>query len=151
MKYLTNTLLALISASLWLACTKSKSSGPDPVYPLGIYAKINGVAWKAAYVNSVIGSGSGGYSMELDGPDSLNAERLMIEIPSFGGRGTANITLAGPNKAYYSLDTNFVPAPVYATSGQIKVTSLDDSTMGGTFNFVAGSKTITDGTFYVHF
>ncbi len=49
------------------------------------------------------------------------------------------------------MDTSFVVLPVniYATTGQVNITGLNDSTVSGTFNFTAGSKVVTEGTFNV--
>lgn len=153
MKNLTGALLLAVCALTVTSCGKKKNEVniPDKTYPVGMHAKINGVSWTAEYVNHSSVTGSGHYYLQFDGVDSATDERLSIEIADFTGKSIHNFTSGGDNIAYYSLDTNYVHVPVNASSGQVTITYLNDSTASGTFNFVAGSKTVTDGTFYVVF
>ena len=135
---------------LFNACSKSSNSTPDPVYPKGLHAKINGLSWNAQYVNKVTSTGGSLNSFEFDGTDSATHETIYIFVSAFAGRGGHNLTSASIDKAYYTVDTG-TALPVYATSGSINITAINDTAWGGTFDFVAGSKIITDGTFNVTF
>jgi hypothetical protein len=148
------TILLVICILAVAACKKSdNTTTPDPVYPAGMHAKINGNTWTPEYVNKVTSSGGGHYSIQIDGTDSATHETISILLPDFSGRGVHNLSATSYDKAYYSLDTGSFTAPVQvnATSGQINVTSINDTSVGGTFYFTAGSKTITEGTFNVSF
>ena len=133
------------------ACKKSKTTTPDPVYPAGLRAKINGVIWTPQYINKVTSSGGGMYSFEFDGTDSATHQALYIQVSSFTGRGVHTIT-ATNDMAFYAIDTGGAVVQIAATSGQIDITALNDTAVGGTFNFVsADGTTVTDGTFNVNF
>jgi hypothetical protein len=150
MKKISFILSVACAAMIFNACSKSSSSVPDPVYPKGIHAKINGDTWTAQYANKVTSSGGGMNSFEFDGTDSATHQTIYLLVTAFSGRGAHNLTSLSIDKAYYKVDTG-TAAPVYATSGSINITAMNDTAWGGTFNFVAGSKTITDGTFNVNF
>jgi hypothetical protein len=151
MKKLSIVLLMLAGSMAWVSCKKSKNTTVDPVYTAGIHAKVNGVNYTAQYVNKISATGAGHYSIQFDGPDSTTHIILSIELPDFTGRGVRNLTATSADKAYYEIDRVAVPIPIYATSGQVNITALNDTAVGGTFYFTAGSNTITDGTFNVSF
>ncbi len=152
MKKIAIAVIATTLALGWTSCKKKSPAPPaDVFYPAGIHAKINGVAWTAQYVNMTSLTSNGNYNVEFDGPDSATNETISITLPNFSGKGVHNLTTTSVDKAYYSLDTNFSSVPVWATTGQVTITAITDTSMDGTFYFTAGSKTITEGTFNVNF
>lgn len=153
MKKLTIAVTLLMCSVAFVECKKSSSTSPDVFQTAGMHAKINNVAWAAEYINHSSVTGGGHYSLEFDGKDSATNESIHIVLPDFTGKGVRNITATSADQAYYTLDTSFVvPAvKVYATTGQVNITAINDSTASGTFNFTASDKTITDGTFNISF
>jgi hypothetical protein len=153
MRKLSIVLILLICGAA-VSCKKSKNSIPDVIQPRGIHAKINGAAWTAQYANASSVTGGGHYMVAFDGEDSASHELISVTLSDFTGKGTQTITASGNNTAYYLQDTTGgfgMGNIINATSGTVTITMLNDTAVGGTFSFIAGSKTVTEGTFNVNY
>jgi hypothetical protein len=142
MKKISITLLLLAMLCVWVACKKSKSSTPDPVIARGMHAKINGVAWAATYISYI----SAGNYIDVSGYDSATGKTVDLRIGNFKTRGTFNIPQAN-DSAFYASDYGVLLTPLVATSGTIAIQAVNDTAVGGSFSFTAGSITVTEGTF----
>ena len=129
-------------------CKKSKTATTDPIIPMGITAKINGANWAAQYISHISTTGSANY-IELSGYDSTGRS-VMLRVNNFKNRGTYNIPNAN-DSAFYSTDYNTFATFLTATTGQVVIQSVTDSTVGGIFSYTAGSVTVTEGIFNVRY
>jgi uncharacterized protein DUF6252 len=143
------SVVLLLLTCVWTACVKKTNSSPDVSQPLGMHAKLNGVAWTAEFVTPAGVYGSGVYTIGFNGFDSVSKEALYFELAPFSGKGVHNLTTNGADKAYYLYVPGGIgyPTPVYATAGQVTITAASGGRVQGTFYFTAGSKIVTDGTF----
>ena len=147
------SLIALTSG--WVAC-KKKDKETTPVqtdtvlYMPGIHATVNGKIWNNYNVDNTSVTGGGHYNFEFGGTDT-NFVKVSIYIDDATGKGVHNLTGTSKDKAYYMMDTGAAPVKVYATSGQISITSINDTGVQGTFNFTAGANTVSSGTFNMKF
>jgi Family of unknown function (DUF6252) len=149
-------LLSLVALTFgWVACKKKEKVTPPVqidtvVYMPGVHATVNGAPWNNYNVDNTSVTGGGHYNFEYGGTDT-NFVKVSIYIDDATGTGVHNLSTTSADKAYYMMDTGTAPVKVYATSGQINITSLNDSNVQGTFNFTAGSNTVTNGTFNMKF
>jgi len=143
---MTFVLMLLIAGSTWVACKKSKNNPtPDPVIARGMTAKINGVTWTADPNTMSYISFDNYY--DITGYDSATGKTIDIRINNFKNRGTFHVPQAN-DSIYYDTDFGFLAAPVAATTGSIAIQAVNDTAVGGTFSFSAGSINVTEGTFY---
>lgn len=150
MKKLTVALGLIALTAGWVACKKKDKEQPKQidtvVYMPGIHATVNGKAWTNYNVdNSEVNFGNH-YTFDYGGSDTDHVT-VSIHLDDVTTTGVHNITATSADKAYFMMDTGSAPVKVYATTGQISVTTLNDSNVQGTFNFTAGSNSVTSGTF----
>ena len=156
----------LITASLLVLASCHKDDNnytPQVPYVVSssIHAKINGVDF--ASVNAVasrVGSSNGNGSLITIQGGAINANTIVIAIDKITAPGTFQIS---PNQNYNdsmlafldsSTSKSYDTSDCSQASGTIVVTTLTDSKIEGTFNFIgkdddncSDSRTVTNGTF----
>jgi hypothetical protein len=143
-------LAALSLVVLTAACHKTKTtSTPDPVFPAGMHAKINGEPWTGTYLSYVSDLGGSLANIDFSGYDSTG-RTIDFRVNNFKTRGTYTIPQRN-DSAFYTTDFNTFNSFVVATSGTISIQAVNDSMIGGTFSFTAGNISVTEGTFYVNY
>ncbi len=149
MKRLSVIVLLLAFSFYWIACKKKSNPGPDPVIPMGMFANVNGAAWVGSGVSIFSTTGFGPEFLEFSSYDT-SGKGIEFRIVNFKNRGTYNIPQAN-DSAFYGTDYGSFSSPVVATSGQISIQAVTDSTVGGVFHFSGPGITVTDGTFNVKY
>lgn len=127
-----------------MSCKKSKNSSPAPVIARGMAAQINGTSWTATL--STMSDISFGNYVEITGYDTATGKTVDLRINNFKTLGTFKIPNAN-DSIYYSTDFGALLSPTAATSGTISIEVVNDTEVGGTFTFTAGSISVTNGTF----
>ena len=131
------------------ACKKSTTSTPDPVIAAGMSAKINGVPWVAQWFSRETDMGGGENNFIFSGYDSTG-KSIKFKVKNFKNRGNFNIPQAN-DSAYFALDYNTFMSPEIGTTGKIAIQAVNDTAVGGTFNFSTSNYIITEGSFYINY
>jgi len=152
MKYLSIPLFILFICTFTQACKKSSGSSTsvNPVIPRGFYGQVNGNIWTGNTIsyNSIIGNGTN--NLVLYAYNDTTGISVELLLNNFKTKGTFGIPSKN-DSAFYSTDYGTFNVFNTATTGQVAIQLLTDSSVGGTFYFVAGTNTITSGTFNVNF
>ena len=151
----TTIVLSLIALTLiWASCKKKDNNTAvqvdTVVYAPGMHAVVNGKTWNNYNVDNSSITGGGHYQFEFGGTDTNNV-KISIYIADATGTGIHSFTATSADKAYYTIDTGIAPVKIYATSGQLSITTINDSVVKGSFNFTAGPNEITSGTLNMTF
>ena len=156
-----NRLLIAISALLFIAfaaCTKAKGpANGKSVQPnnnldtlVSMYTLINRATWQT---DSVFGyyayqanndSGFANLMITASGPNGNFTNTIKLGIYNFTGPGTYTVSPPFTTAAYYLGNIRH-----FATSGAIVISSNTPYGLIGTFNFIADTFDITNGTFNV--
>lgn len=156
MKKLSILLLFITVLSFGLnSCQKPivfvEGSGPGSSLPaagtINMSAKVNGTLVNCNIINAMLESGTD--NLSITGEKGVEAFQFLFQ--NFNGAGDYN---AGDfmSSATYSNGTDPLTQVFFAESGHIKITSFTETTVKGTFNFIAINsvgdvKNITDGKF----
>jgi len=133
---------------MWLACKKSKNNGPDPVIPRGMSAKINGVQWTADL--STLSYMSFGDYVVLTAYDT-SGKTIEFRIDHFKNRGSYTVPQTNDSIFYSATGYGLLSSGLAATAGNITIQAVNDTAVGGTFNFTADTVVVTDGSFYMNY
>jgi hypothetical protein len=87
--------------------------------------------------------------IEVSGYDTTGRS-LKLVINNFKSK-TSYIVPTAKDSAFYALDYNVFANPQPARNGKITIQAINDSMVGGSFNFNTDSTNITEGTFYVNY
>jgi hypothetical protein len=130
----------LLLSILTVSCNKPDPV-PDPVFATNSFsANVNAKPFHA----EDFAIGNIGDSLILRGtanPGNSKAATITLTIPHYSGLSTYGIDSTA-RASYASLGNT-----VWATSGQVTVTTNNSSHVAGTFSFDAGAITVTSGRF----
>ncbi|MBC7399003.1 MAG: hypothetical protein H7289_03590 [Mucilaginibacter sp.] len=149
---MTKHILLLLACSLFLLSACKKKTTTPTIVESSLSLKVDGAS--KTYTGSAIKYTAGG-NLQISGLETnaaYNTVFILVPNPKVA-------TFTAANGAYFQLSVQEPQVAAYASdqTGSVTITSLSDTRVAGTFNFVGShigsagttTKTITEGTFDV--